>query len=77
MLKHPRGGVSQKQMAAIMAKLKNHEKVGFPNMVVYLMNERNHRTGGYFTKTEAEEIAAGIYRKQQAHKGQSIKQERK
>lgn len=64
MLKHPRGGVNQKQMKAIMAKLHANKHVGFERMKIYLMNQTNPRTNRYFTQKEAEEVAVSIYQKQ-------------
>lgn len=78
MLKNPRGGVSQKQMRAIMAKLHAHKHVGFDKMKIYLMNQRNPRTNQYFTQKEAEEVAGSIYQKQLHMKDTTeIKREKK
>lgn len=63
-----KGGISDRQLRAIHAKLKNHEHVGFDRMKIYLMNERDDKTGKFFTENEAKEIAGSIYQKQRHNK---------
>ena len=76
MLRHPRGNVSRKELKAIFAKLHAHKHVGFERMVIYLMNERDSRTGKYFTEQDAKEIASSIYRKQVANKEHIAKEKK-
>lgn len=46
-------------------------------MALVIMNEKNPHTGHFYTHDEAEAIAGSIHAKQLAHKGKSIKKERK
>ena len=72
----PRGGISKRQLKAIYAKLKKGNHVGFENMKIYLMNERNEQTGEYFTADEANNIAGSIYRRQVQNKKQIAREKK-
>ena len=57
-----RGGISRKQLKAWKAQSKGGKKIGFNALKLIIMNEKNEKTGTFYSEEQASEIANKINR---------------